>query len=581
MSSSTIVPLEDLIGTRFTLLDSIRDTSFLGTPGSPTTDFGLGITDNPLFFFTTYYEPTSASTPRPYPTKCMWLGSPQGTNDLNDLFGIYVADVVPENFAPGVTPNTGGPSTSWLVNPRLLLSPLQAGTDIVNWFDANYPGGASGGVGSGNSGSNTTYGTLAGGTSAPGNVSRMINAAAASLDGQFWPIYDYVDNSVLLYFSVKTGNCNTLSIYCYKIADSEFGTPATSSEFLGGLLVSGWTNIGKTHDANLLSSHRFSILSPDPLAVQPRLKGTQNAVFMYSYGTIDGVTADHGRVVVGSIVSDIHTNPLNPRIVKQQQSTVNALIGETYYTPDKLGSIFAANAVDAPTPGYVCIYNTPMQIDRRYAGMTVPPGYSSSGVYISSMQLRVMYYNPESGIGFGSEPLRITQSPSVLGTCRPQFTDLPDGKTKIIYANFSWDQYLNLAYEYLRTDALSPARHKKIRLQPAAIGNVTCYTYGKRKMLVRATIRGKNKLNNLSAHQNILQIVGAANADTSNGAPFGMPPYIGSKYVHVTRTLGVSPQSSGNYSVTEFTIEDLDAYTFINQLGIGTAVDLSLYLLDD
>jgi hypothetical protein len=580
-SSSTVYGLESLLGSRFTLLDSIRDAGFLGQGSG--NDYGQGVLDNALFFFTTNYEPTNPSAARPYPVKFMWIGSPLGTNDATDTFNIYVADVNPDNFAPGVAPSTNQ-ATSWLVNPRLVLSVAQAKSDVINWFDANYPGGATGGVGNSNTGSNTTYGTLAGGTSAVGNISGV-----NSIDGQFWPIYDYVDNTVLLYFSFKTPNCNTLSIYCYKLTDTEFSSPATSNEFLGGLYAPGWTPVNPFFSANadVLSSHRFSICSPDPLAVQPRIKGLQNGVFMYSYGVIDGVTPDHGRAVSGSIITDLHTSPLSPGIVTQTQSTSFTNIGEQYFTPDKLGSIFAANAVAAPMPGYACIYNTPMMIDRRYTKSSPPPGYSSSGVYISAMQLRVMYYNPESGIGFGSEPIRMTQTPQVLGTCRAQFTDLPDGKTKIIYANFSWDQYLNLAYEYVRTDVLSPSKQRKIQFtgDGKESNSRVFYTYGKKKMHLRTVIwpvkRGLADSNSLSAIQNTFQIVGAGNADPSNGAPFGMPPYIGSKYFTVSRALGASSGWSNAMPVTEVTIEDLDAYVFVNSLGPGTAAWIEAAVFDE
>jgi hypothetical protein len=62
-------------------------------------------------------------------------------------------------------------------------------------------------------------------------------STGSSIDGQFWPIYDYVDNSILLYFSIKTPNPNTQSIYCYKTTDTEIRSPLTSSQFLGGLVI--------------------------------------------------------------------------------------------------------------------------------------------------------------------------------------------------------------------------------------------------------------------------------------------------------------------------------------------------------
>jgi hypothetical protein len=577
-SSNNIPDLQALIGTRFVMLDSIRDgtSGFLGTPGGPSTDFGLGVTDNPLFFFTTYYVPGQPTVPRPYPIKLLWIGSPQGdVNYTNEAFNIYVADVVPDNFYPGAAPNTGGPSTSWLVNPRLVLSIEQAVTDITTWFDANYPGGASGGVGNGNSGSNDTYGTLAGGDSAVGNVTKI---GVPGLEGQFWPIYDTVDDTILLYFSVKTPNCNTLSIYCYKLTDTEFGAPATSSEFLGGLYAPGWTNINTyfSSGATLLSSHRFSILSPDPLAVVPRSSGTQNAVFLYSYGVIDGATADHGRVIAGSIITDVHTSPLSPGIaVGLEGSPITSQLGaEQFYTADKLGSISAANSVESSTPGYVCVYNSPLEIDRRST--------SAGSVVLSEMALRILYYNPASGLSLPSEALRVNQTPEALGTCRPQFTDLPDGKTKILYANFSWDQYLNCGYEYLAPDALSPKRQSKIRvsntLLPDTIAStITCYSYGKNKMIVKVLGGGSN---NLAAYVNQVQIIGAPISDPSNGFGFGSFPFVGSKFIHQKGAFSAGFSSIAETPITEFIIENLDAYIMIRTVGPGTTPIFYADLID-
>lgn len=573
--SEYVPELQPLIGTRFTLLDSIRDAAFLGQGSGE--DYGLGVTDNPLFFFTTYYVPGEPTTPRSYPIKLFWIGSPSGDISYSDeAFNIYVADVVPDNFYPGAVPNTGGPSSSWLVNPRLVLSISQAKTDITTWFDANYPGGATNGVGNGNSGSNDTYGTLAGGSSAVGNVTGI---GVPGLEGQFWPIYDLVDNSVILYFSVKTPNCNTLSIYAYKDYDSEFSSPLGSSQFLGGCYAPGWTNVNAafTDDATLLSSHRFSIVSPDPLSVNPRVSGTQNAVFLYSYGVVNGTTSDHGRILNGSVVTDIHNYPLSPGIALTEVTSgspiVSQLVGEHFYTPDKLGSIFAANAVDSATPGYMCVFNAPAQIDRRN-------GTNSTGsVVLSEMILRVAYYDPSSGLAFGNDALLVAQTPEVLGTCRPQVTDLPDGKTKILYANFSWDQYLNCDYAYIEPDALSPRNQSKIRVASTG-GNtyanpVTVYTYGKKKMLVR--FLQQTASNNLENNPSAIQIIGAAMSDTSNGFSFGYNPFVGSKFLHSEGLFSNAAGISNTRPLTEFTVEDLDAYIMIQALGASTAATPFFY----
>jgi hypothetical protein len=74
----------------------------------------------------------------------------------------------------------------------------------------------------------------------------------------------------------------------------------------------------------------------------------------------------------------------------------------------------------------------------------------------------------------------------VSGTCRPQFTTFPDGAPKLLYANFSFDQYLNNAYEYLPDGIMSPVSQERIVTfglsSPLAI-----YSYGKRRARVKLT----------------------------------------------------------------------------------------------
>ncbi len=467
------------MGNRFVLLDSIRDSSFLkSNPNYP--DLGLGIVDNPLFFFTTHYVPGNPTIPRQYPVKLFWLGSPAGTNDMNDVFGINVADVDPENFAPGVAPNSNNPASSWLVNPRPVLTAEQAKKDIINWFDANYPGGASGGVGNSNVGSNSQYGTLGGLGTVVGNVSGM-----ESLDGQFWPVYDRIDDSILLYFSIKTPNENTLAIYCYKFSDTELSSPATSSEFVGGLSGEGWFGSGTIVDGqgfglsgtgaiNILSSHRFSVLSRDPLVSFGFAKGQQGAVMLYSFGVFGAGTPDHGAMVAGSIVKDVHGSPLSPASLSSAATTPTLGL-DLYgvYPVDKLGSISACQPLDNVSAGFACVYNAPSERDLRAT--------LGGGVVISAMQLRVCYFHPGAErISFGMNPLRTSQGMEIIGTCRPQFTTYPDGLPKMLYANFSFDQYLNLGYEYFSEDILSPKLQDRIvtfgMTQPIII-----YSYGKRK----------------------------------------------------------------------------------------------------
>jgi hypothetical protein len=520
-------------GNRFTLLDPVRDAGFLGSstiknPVAPVNDGGLGVVDNGLFVYTSAYVP-GTTTKRAYPVKFFWIGSPAGTTDANDAFSIYMADVDQSAYSPGA------PATQWLRNPRLVLAVGQAKSDIITWFDANYPGGAVGGVGNGNTGSNTTYGILAGGGSNVGNISGM-----DSIDGQFWPIYDYVDGSMILYFSVKTPNYNTLAIYAYKTAANEGmenTSPLGSAQFLGGLYYGGWNNVGDV--SNVLSSHRFSIVSPDPLVSFGRVAGQQSAVMVYSYGALDGATPDHGLQVIGSIETDVHGAPLAPGVA----STSSAPSFDKYglYPPDKLGNIFVADPTEGETAAYGVVLNTPSGPDRRNG---------SNAVVISAMQLRVIYYHAGTqNIYAGRDPLVTAHQIAAAGRCRPVFTSLPDGIPKILYANFTFDQNLNLGFEYVSADVASPKRQRRI-VAPDQLGSQrACYSFGKRRGTLRFAWKNSPGSNpSLAAAASILYIQEATVSDVSLGALTGLAaPGIG---------YALLPQGF-NAQIIEVRLEDL------------------------
>jgi hypothetical protein len=460
------------VGRRYVLLDSVRDAAFL-TPSSPIpdgqggtiSDMGLGVVDNGLFVYTSKFKPGSPTTPRPYPLKFFWIGSPAGTNDKNDVFAIFVADVNSDAFYPGA------PAAVWLLNPRLVLSVPQAKHDIIDWFDANYPYTAipaSGGVGqeTPNGQSNTTYGTLSVG-GAPGNISGM-----DSLDGQFWPIYDYVDNSIILYFSIKTPNCNTLSVYCYKGLDTEFTSSLSSSQFIGGVYNA---SLSSDYSA-VLSSHRFSIASPDPLVTIARVSGKQSAVIANGYGTFDTSTPDHCRWLMFSVLPDIHTYPLNwnTRTLSSDRIGVDV---SGQYNPDKLGSLFSIPQANQVPSCYGLLYNATSDRDIRNG---------SNGIVINAMQIRIAYFHPSTRTaGFGDN-LIFSSETGIVGNCRPQFVTFPDGLPKIIYNNFAFDQSLQTAYEYIDLSVLKPDNQKKITISSDGFDNPLSFcTFGKNKVLVR------------------------------------------------------------------------------------------------
>jgi len=464
------------VGGRFILLDPVRDANFLNKPttdalGNTIPDMGLGVVDNGVFVYTSQ---TLNGATRPYPVKFFWLGSPAGTNDANDNFSIFMADVDESAFKPGAQ------ASEWLLNPRLVLSTLQAGKDIINWFDANYPYTSvppSGGVGqeTPNGQSNSTYGTLTTGGS-PGNVSRMASfSTGSSIDGQFWPVYDYVDNSIILYFSIKTPNINTQSIYCYKTTDTEIRSPLTSSQFLGGV---GY--LQALYNGPITSSHRFSIISPDPLVTTPRVAGQQSAVFFYAFGAFDASTPDHARWIQASVISDIHTNPVNwsGKITLSASEHGGGTDVSGQYYPDKLGSIFVVPQGNTTSACYACLYNATTDRDIRNG---------SNDLVINAMQVRICYFHPAANVvAFGSDPISFASGVGTIGHCRPQFTTYPDGVPKIIYNDFAFDQSLKTVMEYIDPQVLRPENHKKIYIVEDNFPNPLFFsTFGRKKLFAR------------------------------------------------------------------------------------------------
>jgi len=555
------------VGGRFILLDPVRDANFLNKPttdalGNTIPDMGLGVVDNGIFFYTSQ---TLNGVTRPYPVKFFWLGSPAGTNDANDNFSIFMADVDESAFKPGAQ------ASEWLLNPRLVLSTLQAGKDIINWFDANYPYTSvppSGGVGqeTPNGQSNTTYGILSVGGD-PGNVSRMASfSTGSSIDGELWPVYDYVDNSIILYFSIKTPNTNTIAIYCYKTTDTEIRTPLTSSQFLGGVYLTQFS----FNQSGLSSSHRFSIISPDPLVTTPRVAGKQSAVVFYAYGAFDNITPPHGRYLEALVLSDIHTNPTN----WQGNITLTAYPGgggvdvSGQYNPDKLGSIFVMPQGNTTSACYACLYNATTDRDVRVG---------SYNLVIDAMQIRIAYFHPAANVmAFGSDPISFASGVGTIGHCRPQFTTYPDGVPKIIYNDFAFDQSLKTVMEYIDPQVLRPENHKKIYISDDAFPNPIFFsTFGRKKLFARlyfavsgSLVPPSNNPQNDPQYAPVFQIAEFdGNYDYSIGAYYLDNWDVGTLVLGTqeptTSFNGTIPPTNISIKQVEFSVEDPPAYVGI------------------
>jgi hypothetical protein len=465
----------------FILIDSIRDATFLSTGGA---DMGLGVIDNPFFFYSSQRNPSTGAV-RPY--QLMWLGSPAGTQS-RPQYSLYCADVIDldnDGFADSFYPNA--PASAWLTNPREVLSIGQAASDIISWFDANYPGGAVGGVGLSNSGSNSQYGTLAGGDSPVGSVATISELVQAHI------IYDSVDDTALLYFSVNTGNFNSLAIYCYKIADPTFSSPATSSEFLGGLSGAACFGSGVivdpegtagstvTQAVNILSSPRF-VVSRDPLSNLPTSPAGNQipGIIFYSYGVVPPPTSstsgwkDHGASVAAGLLNDLHGNPIAPT-----NNSVTLAPGASWdpyqYPVDKFGSVMVTDLVDGEEPCYTFLFSTPSTRDVRG---------TSNSVVLTSIKDHVGFYNAAGkNLGIGMKALTSFEDTLLLGRCRPYFTHLPDGIPKLTYGAYQRDGYINGGAHYLDADALSPRSQDRI-VTIRELSYMTIYRFGKKKMSI-------------------------------------------------------------------------------------------------
>jgi hypothetical protein len=452
----------------------------------------------------------------------------------------------------------GAPAGAWLENPRLVLHVSQAKKDVISWFDSNYPGGASGGVGSGNSASNSSYGTLMGEGSAVGNISGM-----DSIDGQFWPIYDYVDNSILLYFSIKTPNLNTKSIYAYKIRDTEMTSPLSSSQFLGG--VSG------IQYSNTTSSHRFVIVSPDPLVSFARVPGRQSAVFAYAFGVFDFSTPDHAIGLGGGYIPDIHGQPLNwgqSGVIVVPPNGLGLDMGGLNNV-DKLGSIVPVGDTYSAS-SYCVLFNATSIRDSRLG---------SNSVVIDAMQVRCAFLHLNAitpHLVYGYEPLIELTGVESLGHCRPQYSTLPDGLPKIVYNDFQFDQSLRTVYEYVDSSKLRPENHRRLIYTNDLTPNpFLVKTYGKKKALIMLSQGNQPTTNNPQNQPTFIEVSGVyGNMDASTGYYFGTVFNEGTLYL-----LGQLPQysldgaqNSGTTTpvVALFEIEDLAPYIRIKGYGNQT-----------
>jgi len=439
-----------------TLLSPIRDSSYLRSVVNPTStapDAGIGVIDNPFFFVAGHYpgglSTTSAPEDRIY---LVWFGSPAGTTNEKPLFSIFYAKVHPDQYKPGA------PASTWLDPPVLLVSYDQIFRDVVNWADnvftaAGYTPSSPGVI---NVPSNAGYIPNYGYVYYVGAQSTVtLNFTGTPELKQLHMIYDMLDDTVLMYFSIMVPNWNpaTKAQYIYKFPVSLLKsqqsinqyavsglTPTTTSTpppndkpyFLGwlkfdstveqtivGAVGGGWYNTQQIQSAPQFAISFDWYKLGGFMGYKPS-NGFLPAIYvgnpLYMNG-VDGISYNypHGDSLMAIAFADIHKNPAQP---------------QTYYQPiiTNYGYVFPAwiglpeNLQSCPSSygsnSYYCIpilgfagqldtFDLGLNIDKF--GSIVPgESFGIHGAYIipitspprpdwggiSSMRMKVLYVAP-------------------------------------------------------------------------------------------------------------------------------------------------------------------------------------------
>jgi len=434
-----------------TLLSPIRDSSYLKSLVNPTStapDAGVGVIDNPFFFVAGHYPggllTPSAPEDRTY---LVWFGSPAGTTNEKPQFSIFYAKVHPDQYKPGA------PASTWLDPPVLLLSYDQISRDVVNWADnvftaAGYTPSSPGVINVPNNVYVTNYGytNFAG---APSTV--PLNFTGTPELKQLHMIYDMLDDTVLMYFSITVPNWNpaTKVQYVYKFPVSLLKSQQSINQYAVSGLTPTTTSTPPPNDKPyFLGGLKFdstveqtigNALGTDWANTQQMQSAPQFAISFdwYKLGGFMGYTPSHGflpAIYVGNPLymapysppqhgdslmaiafADIHKNPAQP---------------QTYYQPivTTYGSAFPAfsglpeNLESCPSSygsnSYYCIpilgfagmldtFDLGLNIDKF--GSIVPgESFGIHGAYIipitlpprpdwggiSSIRMKVLYVSP-------------------------------------------------------------------------------------------------------------------------------------------------------------------------------------------
>ena len=519
-----------------TLLDPIRDRDYLRSLTNPTPyvpDAGVGLVDNPFFFEAGHYENgilSSSVATSPYRRVFFcWFGSPQGTTDENPQFSLFCARAHLERFKENAE------ASEWLDPPFLVVSWKQISADVINWFNNNYPAGvSSSGVGNDFSSStpgaistynnvyllcNNTYGCIAN-VIPPGNVTGTPQLKQVHM------VYDPLDDTVLLYFSIMTPNWNpnTKSIYVYKIPVSyliqgisidsvasanggltptppSYPPPNDKPYFVGGVTLDdpnlvqliaevGAYNWKATSPTSVFSAPQFTI-SFDwmkitaPYGYQlskgyfPAIMVAVEAPYMVTpVGAPAGATSPyypHGDAIWAFLLQDIHYNPAQPKVFKVPVYT-NSSSSPSFYLP------YAnyAPATDIHQYGIsVDKFGSilPMENDGGVvAGYTVPVTVPSrQDMSLSSMRMRVLFVepvwvpNPVGGLPSGIGGFGFAVTPNSPITPVPPFMGfcrpypfLVNGRLYVTLGGYHYDNYINGVAVRVKPDIFKPSHYREL-----------------------------------------------------------------------------------------------------------------------
>ena len=514
-----------------TLLSPIRDSNYLRSLVNPTStapDAGIGVIDNPFFFVAGHY-PGGLSTPSAPEDRIylVWFGSPAGTTNKNPKFSIFYAKVHPDQYKPGAS------ASQWLDPPVLLVSYDQISRDVINWADnvftaAGYTP-SSPGVINISSISNGTYipnyGTI---YKVPFNPTTLNFTGTPELK-QLHMVYDPLDDTVLMYFSIMVPNwtSNTKSIYVYKFPVSllKFDqsinqyavsglTPTTTSTpppndkpyFLGGLalnqsvsqlLYNAFYGIGLSQ---VFSAPQFTI-SFDYMKLTAYFgyqlsSGYLPALLLAVEGYMWGVPPyPHGDGIVAILFQDIHNNPSNPSVflypvpLSAGSNVTNAMV--PYVSLFSATDAFASNGIvidkfGSIVPGgnvgiqgtYAILYTSPSRTDYKLSSMRMRILFLMPTIPVLDRYNNVQVYNNSTLIqnsppnyipGFVLASTKSIPPLSSMGICRPYFTTIPDGKPKVLLGGYHQDNYIEGIALYVGERITDPGYHDTLYLIPSNV----------------------------------------------------------------------------------------------------------------